>query len=106
MLKRELSLISLAMKAGKVLSGEFMVDKGIKEGQVLLCIIAEDASDNTKKKFNNMCAYRSVELIEFADKELLGKTIGKRFRATLGVTDEGFKDGILKLHRGGTMNDS
>jgi len=106
MLNRELSLISLAMKAGKVLSGEFMVDKGIKEGQVLLCIVAEDASDNTKKKFSNMCAYRSVELIELTNKELLGNTIGKKYRATLGITDEGFKDGILKLHRGVTMNDS
>ncbi len=106
MLKRELSLISLAMKAGKVLSGEFSVEKGLKESEVVLCILAEDASDNTKKKFNNMCTFRSIDIIELADKEQLGSIIGKRYRATLGITDEGFKRGILKLHRGGTMNDS
>lgn len=100
MLNRELSMISLAMKAGKVLSGEFSVDKGIKEGDVVLCILAEDASANTKKKFNNMCTYRSVPMIELADKEQLGRTIGKQQRATLGITDEGFAKGILKHHRG------
>ncbi len=102
---RQLSLISLAMKAGKVLSGEFMVEKGLKEGEVCLCIVAKDASDNTKKKFNNMCDYRSVRLIELADKEQLGKIIGKKFRATIGITDEGFMNGILKLHRGEDMSD-
>ena len=106
MLKRELSLISLAMKAGKVLSGEFAVEKGLKEGEVVLCILAEDASGNTKKKFNNMCTFRSIDIIELTDKEQLGRTIGKKYRATLGITDEGFKRGILKLHRGETMNDS
>lgn len=103
---RQLSLISLAMKAGKVLSGEFMVEKGLKEGEVVLCIVAKDASDNTKKKFNNMCKYRSIDIIELADKEQLGRIIGKKFRATLGITDDGFKSGILKLQRGETMNGS
>lgn len=100
MLNKELSMISLAMKAGKVLSGEFSVEKGLKEGEVVLCIVAEDASANTKKKFNNMCTYRSVQLIELSDKEQLGRTIGKRHRATLGITDEGFAKGVLKHHRG------
>lgn len=106
MIDRQMSMISLAQKAGKVVSGEFSVEKGLKEGEVVLCIIASDASDNTKKKFNNMCTFRSIDMIVLADKDQLGKTIGKQQRATLGITDEGFKKGILKHHRGGTMNDS
>lgn len=104
MLDRQLSMVSLAMKAGKVLSGEFSVEKGLKEGQVVLCIVAEDASDNTKKKFRNMCNYRSIDIIVLSDKEQLGRTIGRQQRATLGITDEGFKKGILKHHRGEMMN--
>lgn len=104
MLDRQLSMVSLAMKAGKVLSGEFSVEKGLKEGQVVLCIVAEDASDNTKKKFKNMCTYRSIDMIELTDKEQLGRTIGRQQRAVLGITDEGFKKGILKHHRGEKMN--
>lgn len=82
------------MKAGKVVSGEFSVETAIKSGDVLLCIVAEDASENTKKKFKNMCTYRNIDLIEFGDKITLGGAIGKEFRATLGVVDEGFAKAI------------
>ena len=46
-----LSLVGLAMKAGKVVSGEFSTEKAVKEGKASLVIVAEDASDNTKKLF-------------------------------------------------------
>lgn len=95
-MNKALSLLSLAQKAGQVVSGEFSVEKGLKEGNVCLCIVAEDASGNTKKKFNNMCTFRSVKLIEFSNKEELGHMIGKRFRATIGITDQGFADNLLK----------
>lgn len=89
-MNKVLSYIGLAMKAGKVVAGEYSVVANLKEGKVLLCIVATDASDNTKKKFRNMCAYRNIPLIEFADKITLGKAIGKEFRATIGITDENF----------------
>jgi ribosomal protein L7Ae-like RNA K-turn-binding protein len=88
-------MIGLAMKAGKIVSGEFSVETGIKNGNVLLCIIAEDASDNTKKKFTNMCTFRQITLITLSDKAGLGKAVGKEYRATLGVVDEGFAKTIL-----------
>ena len=37
------SMIGLATKAGKVVSGEFAVEKAIKDGKAFLVIIAEDA---------------------------------------------------------------
>lgn len=43
-------MLGLAMKAGKVVSGEFAVDKSIKDGSAWLVIIASDASDNTYQK--------------------------------------------------------
>ena len=53
-INRALSMISLATKAGKTKSGEFMTEKEVKEGRAHLVIVADDASDNTKKKFQNM----------------------------------------------------
>ena len=50
-MNRALSMISLATKAGKTKSGEFMTEKEVKEGRAHLVIVADDASDNTKKKF-------------------------------------------------------
>ncbi len=50
---RVLSLIGLATKAGKCASGEFMTENETKSGKAALVIVAEDASDNTKKKFRD-----------------------------------------------------
>lgn len=94
---RVFSLLGMAMKAGKVASGEFMTEKTIKEGRACLVLIAEDASDNTKKKFTNMCTYYKVPMYLYGQKEELGHFIGKEFRASLAVTDSGFSVSIEKL---------
>ena len=46
---KALSLVSLATKAGKTASGEFCTEKEVKTGMAELVIVAEDASDNTKR---------------------------------------------------------
>lgn len=94
--KKALSLISLATKAGKVVSGEFATEKEVKTGYAELVIVAEDASDNTKKKFQNMCEFYEVPICIYSDKETLGHTIGKDFRAMLAITDVGFANGVCK----------
>lgn len=91
-----LSLLGLATKAGKVVSGEFSTEKAVKSGKGLLVVIAEDASDNTKKKFSNMCRFYEVPLLLCGDKEQLGRCIGKEFRASLAVLDENFTKAIMK----------
>ncbi len=91
-----LSLIGLAMKAGKVASGEFMTEKSVKSGKAAMVIVADDSSDNTKKMFNDMCTYYNVPVYFYSDKEELGHCIGKQFRASLAILDKGFKNTIEK----------
>ena len=91
-----LSLIGLATKAGKTVSGEFATEKSVKTGKGLLVIVADDASENTKKKFRNMCEYYEVPVFFLSDKEGLGKAMGKEFRASLAVQDENFAKAIRK----------
>lgn len=91
-----LSLISLATKAGKTASGEFCTEKEVKTGRAALVIVADDASDNTKKKFKNMCEFYEVPIYFYKDKDTLGHAMGKEFRASLAVLDEGFAKGIRK----------
>ena len=91
-----LSLIGLATKAGKTVSGEFCTEREVKSGSAALVIVAEDASDNTKKKFQNMCEYYKVPIYFYEDKDTLGHAMGKQFRASLAVLDEGFAKGIRK----------
>ncbi|MBQ8803624.1 MAG: ribosomal L7Ae/L30e/S12e/Gadd45 family protein [Tyzzerella sp.] len=95
-LSKALSMISLATKAGKTSSGEFCTEKEVKSGCAELVIVAEDASENTKKKFKNMCEFYEVPIYFYGDKDTLGHAMGKEFRATLAVTDQGFAKGILK----------
>ncbi len=91
-----LSFLGLATKAGKVVSGEFATEKAVKEGSAFLVIVAEDASENTRKKFRNMCEFYEVPIYFYGDKDTLGHAMGKEFRASLAVTDAGFADGMKK----------
>lgn len=95
-LSKALSMISLATKAGKTVSGEFATEKETKSGKAKLVIVAGDASDNTKKKFKNMCDFYEVPIYFYGDKDTLGHAMGKEFRASLAVTDDGFARGIRK----------
>lgn len=91
-----LSLIGLATKAGKTASGEFLTEREVKSGKAALVIVAGDASENTKKKFRNMGDYYKVPIYFYEDKDTLGHAMGKQFRASLAVLDEGFAKGIRK----------
>ncbi|MEF9946371.1 MAG: ribosomal L7Ae/L30e/S12e/Gadd45 family protein [Lachnospiraceae bacterium] len=93
---KALSLIGLATKAGKIASGEFSAEKAAKAGKAFLIIVAEDASDNTKKKFQNMCDFYQVPICFYGNRDTLGHAMGKEFRASLAVLDAGFAKGIIK----------
>ena len=94
---KPLSLIGLATKAGKTVSGEFSTEKSIKTGKGYLAVVAEDSSENTKKKFRNMCSFYEVPLYILSDKESLGRAMGKEFRASLAVQDANFAQAIMKV---------
>lgn len=91
------SLIGLATRARRVVSGEFSTERAVKGFEACLVIVAEDASDNTKKLFSDKCSFYEVPCYVFGTKEELGHAMGKEVRASLAVTDEGFADAIRKL---------
>ncbi len=97
--KKIYSMLGLAAKGGRIASGEFMTEKTIKGGGAFLCIVAEDASDNTKKMFRNMCEFYNVPFCCFSDKDTLGHWIGKEFRASLAILDEGMAK-VVQKHLG------
>lgn len=93
---RVLSMLGMAARAGKIESGEFSTEKAVKSGRGRLVIVAEDASGNTKKMFTNMCKYYEIPLVIFGTKEELGHWIGKAYRASICILDEGFAKAVLK----------
>lgn len=92
---RVLSLLGLATRASAVESGEFLTEKAVKNGKARLVIVGEDASENTRKLFRNMCAFYHVPLFFYATKEELGHAMGKELRASLAVTDAGFAKSLI-----------
>lgn len=99
-----LSLLGLATRSRKTVSGEFMVEKTVKAGGAMLVIVANDVSDGSKKNYSDMCQFYHVPLVYYATKETLGHCIGKEIRAAVAVTDEGFANRIMELMKVSTVN--
>ena len=91
-----LSLLGLAMRGRNLVSGEFQTLEAIKKGSAMLVIIAEDASDNTKKLFTDKCTFYEVPVMQYGTKAQLGRAIGKDLRSSIGVCDVGLADAIIK----------
>ena len=94
--QKVLNMIGLATKAGKTVSGEFSTEKAVKTGKAWLVIVSEEASDNTRKMFQNMCTYYKVPIYFFGKKEELGHAMGKEMRASLALLDAGFSKALVK----------
>jgi len=88
-------LLGLANRARKIISGEELVLNDLKKNRVKLVIIANDASERTKKKMRDQCAHYQVRIVGAGDRFALGHAIGKEQRVVLGVTDEGFARKLL-----------
>ncbi len=89
-------LLGIAARGRNLVSGEFATESAVKDGSALLVLIAEDASDNTKKLFRNKCAFYEVPLEMYGTKDELGHAIGKQQRSSLAVLDEGLANAISK----------
>lgn len=92
-----LSLLGLATRSRNVVSGEFMTENAVKSQEAELVIVSTEASDNTKKKFRNMCEFYHVPFYIWGGSTELGHAMGKEFRMSLAVTEEGFAGAITKL---------
>ena len=91
--------LGLAAKAGRVASGEFQTENAVKKGRAKVVLIAADASENTKKKFQNMCSFHKIPVFITTDKETLGHRIGREMRTSAAITDENLAAAFIKTMR-------
>ena len=94
--KKILSMFGLAARAGRIASGEFQTETAVKSGEACLVVVAEDASENTKKLFRDKCSFYKVPVLQLGTKEELGHAIGKEYRASLAILDTGFSEAVMK----------
>lgn len=85
-----MSLLGLANRAGKVVSGEEQVIKQIRNGKANLVLLSQDASKNTTKRIQDKCSYYQVPLFSVDSRDQLGQAIGKDTRVVVAISEEGF----------------
>lgn len=90
------STLGLAMKSGSIVSGEMGTEKAVKSYSAALVVISLDASENTKKKFRNMCDFYKTPMVTFGTKDELGHSIGKDLRSSMAILNQGFAESIAK----------
>ena len=78
------SMLGLAMRAGQLSFGEDGVRKAIASGAAALVLLDAGASDNTKKRMRDSCAYYGVPLMETAAGRL-GEAVGRPGRMSAAV---------------------
>ena len=92
-------LLGISAKAGKVISGtDAVIDKISK---IFLIIVAKDASEKTIKNFEFYSKKYNIDLIIYGDIFNNSKSIGKKNRAIIGITDKNLADNIKKVIHGG-----
>ena len=93
-----LSMLGLSAKAGKIVSGEFATEQAVKAQKAWLVVIAEDASDNTTKKFQAAADHHQIPWLIYGTKDTLGSCIGKDYRSSLAVVDEKLAAAVRKKY--------
>ncbi|MBS4217710.1 YlxQ family RNA-binding protein [Bacillus sp. FJAT-49711] len=92
-----MSLLGLANRARKIISGEELVVKEIKNGRAKLVLISKDASSNTSKKIQDKCTYYDVPFRFVESREKLGHAIGKDERVVVAILEDGFAKKLTSM---------
>ena len=101
--KKILGLIGLAARARKICFGADSVEQEIKKKKVYLIVIANDASDRTKDKFEKLSKTYKIPIIIEGEIEILSKSIGKSNKAVIGIQDSNLAKEIEKIKNGGEL---
>ncbi|ERK60154.1 ribosomal protein L7Ae [Gemella bergeri ATCC 700627] len=84
------NLLGLMQRAGKLVTGEDLIVKNLKNKKIKLLIIAKDCGANTKKKLEDKSNFYKIENVTFSTVEQISAAIGRDNRVAVGITDDGF----------------
>ncbi|MGV3464701.1 MAG: YlxQ family RNA-binding protein [Heyndrickxia sp.] len=94
---KAMSLLGLANRARKVISGEELVLKEIKSSRAKLVLLSNDAAPNTSKRIQDKCLFYKVPVVMIDNREELGSAIGKEARVVVAISDAGFAKKLTAL---------
>lgn len=73
----------------------------MKKKRVKLVIVAEDASEKSKKNMKYYCDKENTEIIIYGTIDENSKAIGKKNKAVIAIKDSNLADNIKKVIHGG-----
>ena len=93
------SALGFAQRAGKVIAGDFAVEKAVKAKKVALVVLDASASEATRERYAGLCTRCEIPCLLM---ENMDAAIGRYGRRIAAVTDKGFGRMILdKTIQGG-----
>lgn len=93
---RFLTLLGLALRAGKLEVGEVPVHTALAHGKAKAVYLAADAAENTADKLRRHLGNTPCRVLS-ADKSRLGSALGRKTCALAAVTDPGFARRLEEL---------
>ena len=84
-----LTLLGLALRAGKLAVGEEPVRLALADGTAKTVLLAQDASDRARRKVEPKLGDVPLQVVP-ASKGELGRALGRESCAICAVTDKGF----------------
>ena len=88
-----LNVIGLAYRARKTVLGEEVYHR---IGKVRIMLIASDISEKSRERLEKKCYFYDIDHIDRFTAAELSSAIGKKNVKVIGITDDGFKDALLK----------
>ena len=99
--KRLLGMLGIATKAGKITFGAESCKEAIMKNKIKLLLLAKDASERTKTKFEVLAHSKKVPVFEVSNIEEMSRAIGKKNKAVVGILDFNFSKAIIEIINGG-----
>ena len=94
MTKDVLGLLGLGVRAGTVTIGTTGVRAGLQRGEVVLVVVAKDATERTQEKVVRLARGRGVRTIVGLTAAELGRRLGHSSIQALGIKDRNLAAGI------------
>lgn len=91
------NLLSMAQKAGQVVSGEYAVKKMMQERKCYILLLASDIAAERKNDLEKIAGASELPLIYTVfTKEELGHCLGKALRSCILIVNKGFSEALRK----------
>ena len=92
-----LSMLGLALKAGRVEAGEEPVGAAARAKKARVIFVAQDAAPSSVRRAQSFARTGSTLCVTLpADKDALGRSLGRSSVAMCAVTDIGFAESLVK----------